>query len=461
MSWLRRLLRREEWIFLVGAILLAGGAFAFYTWSRPATLTVAVAPRDSGEARLIEAYAEALVREKKDMRLRLSMFDSVRESAEAMAHGKADLAIVRPDVTLPENGMTIAILRQEAVILLAPEGAKITDIAGLDKKRLGVVARHSADPDAIAKLLGEYDLRAPGVTLVPLQPDEVEAAFLQKRVDALAMVAAPVGAGTERIVRAIERAAGKKVVILAIPEGDALTLRNPSLVSLTIPAGAYGGRPKLPADDVKTVGVSYRLMARSDLDRDRVARVTEYLFEMRSRLAQVTPSAYQLASPPYEDARNATSAILPNHPGAIDYLQREQQTFFMRYGDWIYLLMFSGGGLFSAAAWLMQRFARKRREVVDKVLDRLIDILGEARAATNAADLDNLSLEIDGLVVHAVRYARHHATGTRSMSALILALDSARAAIADCRRSLVGTPVEAPGPSPAGRFARLIDVGSS
>lgn len=449
--------RKEEFIFLAGALILAAGALAVYLWSRPASLAVAVAPRDSGEARLIEAYADALSREKKDVRLRLVPFDSVRQSAEALAQGKVDFAIVRPDVLLPENGMTIAVLRQEAVILVAPEGSKIDDIAGLAKKRLGVVARHEADPEAVLKLLAEYDLRAPALTIVPLTPEEVEGAFLQKRVDAIAMIAAPVGAATEKIARAVERAAGKKVSIVPIGEGDALTLRNPTLVPLTIPAGAFGGRPKLPADEVKTVGVSYRLMARSDLDRDRVARVTEYLFEMRARLARATPAAYQLASPTYEDTRTATSATLPIHPGAIDYLQREQQTFFMRYGDWIYLLMFSGGGLFSAAAWLTQRFARKRREVVDKVLDRLIDILGEARAATSAAALDDLSLEIDSLVVHAVRYARHHATGTRSMSALILALDSARAAVADCRRKLVGTPVETPSPATSGRFARIVD----
>ena len=47
-----------------------------------------------------------------------------------------------------------------------------------------------------------------------------------------------------------------------------------------------------------------------------------------------------------------------------------------------------------------------------------------------------MTAEIDHLVTHAIRYARHQATNPRAMSALILAIDAARAAVADHRRDL-------------------------
>ncbi len=47
-----------------------------------------------------------------------------------------------------------------------------------------------------------------------------------------------------------------------------------------------------------------------------------------------------------------------------------------------------------------------------------------------------MATEIDDLVTDAVRHARWRTTTTRTMSALILALDSARAAVADRRHEL-------------------------
>jgi hypothetical protein len=133
-----------------------------------------------------------------------------------------------------------------------------------------------------------------------------------------------------------------------------------------------------------------------------------------------------------------TSAALPNHPGAVDYFNREQETFMDRYGDWLWLLLFAGGGISSALAWMAEIFARKRRELVDEVLDRLTVLISEARQAKTLADLDAITAEIDHLVTHAIRYARQQATNTRAMGALILAIDSARAAVADHRRDLEG-----------------------
>ncbi len=58
--------------------------------------------------------------------------------------------------------------------------------------------------------------------------------------------------------------------------------------------GLFGGNPRLPAEDVATVGSSYRLMARADLSRSLAAEVTQHLFEMRSALDDRVPAAMLL-----------------------------------------------------------------------------------------------------------------------------------------------------------------------
>ena len=102
---------------------------------------------------------------------------------------------------------------------------------------------------------------------------------------------------------------------------------------------------RLPAEDVVTVGSSYRLVARADLPRSLAAEVTQHLFEMRSALADTVPAANAIDNPAYEDTADATSAHLPIHPGAIDYYEREQETFIERYESWIYLVAILAGGV--------------------------------------------------------------------------------------------------------------------
>src|SRR5215210_3597080 len=436
---LLRIFRQRHWHIGLGAALLALTlaltALAYWYFASPTRFRVAVGPRDSVEARLIDAFAEALAHTRRDIRLDVVPVDDVRQSAEALRQHKVDLAVVRPDVFLPDNGLTLSILREEAVIVLAPKASKIEEMANLEKKRLGVVTHHEADAPVLTTILAHYDLAPPIITLVPLGADEVEAAFTGKRIDALVFMAAPVGKEAAGLVRSVLKATNRAVTVVPVKEGEALALKWPALTMMTVPEGSLSGRPELPEEEFKTVSVSYRLMARVGLDRGPVSKVTQYLFQMRSRIARSTASVNLMRAP---DNETMTSAALPNHPGAVDYFNREQENFMDRYGDWLWLLLFAGGGVSSAMAWIAQFFARKRRELVDEVLDRLTCILSEARQAKTAADIDVLHAELDNLVTHSIRYARRRTTNTQAMSALILAIDSARAAIADRRRDILG-----------------------
>jgi hypothetical protein len=132
----------------------------------------------------------------------------------------------------------------------------------------------------------------------------------------------------------------------------------------------------------------------------------------------------------------STSATLPNHPGAVDYFEREQRSFMERYGDFVYLFALFGSGLVSALAWLRQRLIRRRRERIDDVLDRLLAIGTEARNAETAQHLDTLKTETEDLLLAAIDYTRAGTNDQRTHRVLTFAIDAARAAIADRRRQL-------------------------
>lgn len=436
-----KILLRREFVFLALAILLGVGAAVAYWGSRATVLTVAVAPRDGTEPALIHAYAEALAKRHKQIRLRILPFDDVRDSAEALRDGRADLAVVRPDVDLPDNGLTLAILRDQAMIIASPEPSGIDRFPDLDRKRLAILAHRDADEALIRALLGHYGLTLiigepeaalppRHVALIDMAEADLAAAFARKRVDAVVSVIAPTAPTAQRIVGIVQAASrNRRVSFVDVENAEAFIARMPRLQAVTMPAETFGGSPKVPAEEVRTVGASYRLMARSSLPRSVAADVTQHLFELRSGMANVTPAADYVQAPAYDSTVGATSARLPIHPGAVDYFEREQQSVIERYEAWIYLIAFLSGGLGSAAAWIGQRLSRLRRERVEEATDRLLEIRREAQDAGDSQRLNVLAREIDDLAGDIAKHALERPTEARTMSAASIAIDAARSTV--------------------------------
>lgn len=444
LTWL---LRREALLLGTLAILLTAALAAWFLL-QATVLTIAVAPRDGTEPDLIKAYADALEAGGEGVRLKVLSFDDVRESAAALQDGRADLAVVRPDVLLPTNGLTLAILRDQAMVIASPDQAGIKSFPKLAGRRLGIAAHRTADLSLLKTLLGYYGLtletdaatgplRERAVHLVRVEQEAVAAAFREKRIDAFVSIIAPSAPKALALVGAVRAVARTgKVEFVAVEDDGAVIERFPKLQSVTIPGGLFGGDPKLPGDDVKTVGASYRLMARASLSRAVAADVTQHLFEKRTVAAQATDAAEYIQAPAYDTTAAATSARIPIHPGAIDYYEREQHGFVDRYGDTLYLLGALGGGLVSVLAWIRQRLSGLRRERIDKIIDRLLAVTGQARAARDGATLDTLAVEVDGLAADVVRYARTGEADARALSAATVAIDTARATLADLRQRI-------------------------
>jgi TRAP-type uncharacterized transport system substrate-binding protein len=431
--WAVRL--RRYWKGLVLGLGLALSAALAWALLTPTRLSVAVPRHDAAETGVIAAYARALAEHHKGIRLRLQTFDDYGGTAAAMERQAVDLALVRPDVGYPGNGLTAAIMREETLIVVAPAERKVDGLEKLAGRRLGMVTRDQADAAALETILDYYGTAARDITVVRIRPAEIEADLAGRRLDALAFMAAPRTDEASRIITAAAGALGGTIAAVALEGLEPLTHRNPAFKEATIAPGAFSLKPKLPAEEMKTAAITYRLVAADTLDRITVSRVVQHLFEMRPLIAKSHP-AINLMKAPDNDA--SLSAPLPNHRGAADYFNREQQSFMDRWGDWLWLGLFAVGGLLSGLTGLRQVFASRRQHAVDDVLDRLLAILTEAREAKEVGRLDALTGEIDGLVIRAVRHARWRTTSARTMSALIIALDSARAAIHDRRRELAG-----------------------
>jgi TRAP-type uncharacterized transport system substrate-binding protein len=450
---MRALLRsfRRHQTSLVLALGLGLLALSGWLFLAPTYFRVGIPMHNSFESEVIVAYAEALKQQRKDVRLRVLKFADYAASSRALENGTVDLALVRPDILYPANGLTAAVMREEILIIIAPSKKKIDSLNKLAGKQLGMVIRNDADLAVLEAVLSHYTGITAEIKVVTLRRAELEGGGLGRRVDALAFIATPRSEDANRLVQTAVQAFGEDVATLSLEGLQPLSARNPALQEISLDAGAISHKPKLPNEELKTAGISYRLVAADVLDRIPVSKLVQHLFEMRPRVARSQPTV-NLMKAPANDAE--MSAALPIHRGAVDYFNREQQTFMDRWGDWLWLALFGAGGITSVLAWIRESFVRQRQDVIDKVLDRLVCMLSEARAAKTLAELSEMAGEIDGLVAHAVRQARWRTTPSRTTGSLIIALEGVRAAIADKRREL-----ETKSPALVPEHSPMLDAG--
>src|SRR5437879_1503599 len=147
--------RKIMFITLAGILAVVGTlAGAYYFAMRPVTLRISVGPANSDDLKLVQMLTQAFAHN--SVRLRPMQTDSATTSAQALADGKADLAIIRGDLDVPKNAQAVAMLRKNVAVLWVPPaakgkgkgkkaGPKITRIPQLSGHRIGVVGRTAAN----------------------------------------------------------------------------------------------------------------------------------------------------------------------------------------------------------------------------------------------------------------------------------------------------------------------------
>jgi uncharacterized protein len=155
LGWFRRNRTSLVLALALGVLSLSTWYFLLPTW-----LTVAVTADQTQEAFALAAYARRLDQQKKNTRVRLVRVAGYAEAADALEQESVDLALVRPDIAYPSNGLTIVVLREEALFIVAPSTKKIDIITSLSGKQVGILARNQADVRFLEVVLMHYGVTA-------------------------------------------------------------------------------------------------------------------------------------------------------------------------------------------------------------------------------------------------------------------------------------------------------------
>jgi len=376
---------------VVGLVLLAGGAGLLgYRWyEQPTTLTIAVGSLDGEAGRLVSAIAAKFAQSKAPVRLSLVQTPGPLESATAFASGKVDLAVVRGDVGDLSQAQAVIVLAHATVLMIAPPGSSISDVAELKRATIGVIGAE-ANQKLIKVLTDEYDLTRAGVTFKPLAPADARRALESKEVRAILLVI-PLSEKYLALLRGVfPHAARTGPVMIAIESAGAIAEKERAYESFDVPKGTLRGSPPIPSDDLTTLKTSFYLVAQKKLGNDVIGDLTQSIMNARRDLLPELPALSQIATPDTD-----AGAYIPVHPGAAAVYEGTRESFLDQWGNAIFLAPMIAGALASvlAAAWKFLRTSEtpSRKEA----LDTLYALAARIRVAGSVSELEEIEREID------------------------------------------------------------------
>jgi TRAP transporter TAXI family solute receptor len=431
-------------VTLAGVLAVVGALAGGYIFStRPEILRIAVGPANSDDIRVVQALTQAFNQAHGQVRLHPIQTDGSVASAQALADDKVDLAIIRGDLDVPRNAQTVATLRKNFVVLWVPAtakgnarkaAAKITKIAQLAGHRVGVIGRTPANVNLLKLILKQYGVDPAKVEIVQFPASEAVDAIRGQKADAYLATGAIGGRATMEEIAASTRD-GKTPTFLAIDSAEAIAQNHPMYEASEIPAGAFGGSPDRPDDEVKTISFAHHIVARKGLSDSTVAAFTRQLFAIRQAVMTEFPLAAKIETPDTDK-----DAAIPVHPGAAAFIDGEEKTFLDRYGDFIWWGLMGLSAMGSAGAWFAGYLKRDQRHINSSLRERLLDMLAAARRSDSAEELDQMQSEADDILRKTLLCFEQGAIQQGSLTAFNIALEQFHDAVAHRKALLVSMP---------------------
>jgi TRAP transporter TAXI family solute receptor len=424
-------LRQPLFAFLAAVLAAIGlSVLIYYVTTWPTTLRVAVGPVANENVRTVTAALQTLAREREPFRLRLVLTEGAVQASEALDKGRADLALVRTDISYPRSGAAVAVMHNDYVVLIAPGGGART-VAELAGKSVGLVRDHAGNRELLRIIAQQAGLDPAVVAPALIRIPDVKQAFEQQKIAAVMIVGPITGRQVFDTVNAVSEAGGGDITFIPIPETNAIEQRFPLIEADTIVRGSFSGPRPRPEVDTPTLTVSHQLLAAKSLSDATIADFTRVILNAKAQIAVDAPLAARMEAPDQEK----TSPI-PIHPGTITYIDGQTSTFLERYGDWFYIgIMGLGLGGSLLAGWLSVRGARARASLMQR-LEGLEGLLARARAAPDEASLTEIDGEADKIFAYALKETAQNNMDATSAMAFNMAIAQVRDAVLSRRRVL-------------------------
>jgi TRAP-type uncharacterized transport system substrate-binding protein len=340
------------------------------------TLTFAVGAPDGNEAR---AKLASLLKSTKS-RLRLKIVAS-SDNAKALAQfdrREADLAVLRTDAKTPPRARAIAILEHDVVLLLSPRSKKIKSRAELKKKKIAIWAEGDTSASFVRNLFDINDLADAASRIQMAPPGSTLDKLFASGFGAVIAVS-----HASKVMKdgSFEQYAKQGMFTLnAIDEAKALARKIPAITEETLSTGMLSSAPKIPDDDLDTVGLEWMLVAQSKMTTSTAGDLARVIYENKSELALDDGFASKI-----EPAATDKDAFIIAHQGAAEYINDDTKSFMDRYSDMMYFGAAALSVIGSIFAAIYTNLTKAAPEQASELATAILDI-GERIEHANSLD---------------------------------------------------------------------------
>ena len=297
-----------------------------------------------------------------------------------------------------------------------------------------MVGRTAANVNLLKVILKQYGVDPSKIEIVQFPGSEAADAIRSQKADAY-LAAGPVNSKITIDAIAASTRDGKTPTFLAINSAEAIAQNHPMYEASEIPAGAFGGSPDRPDEEVKTISFAHHIVARKGLSDSTIAAFTRQLFAIRQTVMAEFPLAAKIETPDTDK-----DAVIPVHPGAAAFIDGEEKTFLDRYSDFIWWGLMGLSAMGSAGAWFAGYLKKDERNNNTSLRERLLDMLAAARRCDSAEELDQMQAEADDILRQTLLCFEHGAIEQGALTAFNIALEQFHNAVADRKALLMNMP---------------------
>jgi hypothetical protein len=165
----------------------------------------------------------------------------------------------------------------------------------------------------------------------------------------------------------------------AIDEAKALARKIPAITEETLSTG-MSSAPKIPDDDLDTVGLEWMLVAQSKMTTSTAGDLARLIYENKSELALDDGFASKI-----EPAATDKDAFMIAHQGAAEYINDDTKSFMDRYSDIMYFGAAALSVIGSIFAAIFTNLTKAAPEQASELATAILDI-GERIEHANSLD---------------------------------------------------------------------------
>jgi TRAP-type uncharacterized transport system substrate-binding protein len=394
----------------LAAVALAGVVWRARTPTPIRPITLTSGPLGTTRAVVARAMVDAIAA--RGVEIELVATQGADDELARVDAGTIDFALVSETYRVRSRSHVreVAPLYVEMLHLLVKE--ELADAVG---RSLGALSGHTVDlgpPGSTSAALATAVLRfagvpraegasADGATERMLDITELDALVAAGDRNALPDAVMHLATVPSTIARRLINHAGYRLVPLSFAEALSLNalitddaragvsgeVDRQQVSDAVIPAYTYGIEPAIPADPLHTVGARLALVANEDVSPEVVELVLDTLYG--SRIARLT-------RPPLDHSVLRQPFHLPQHPGTVAYLRRDQPYVTQDMVDALSNSISVIGALAGATLFFWQWWRQRRQAVRDETFGRYVLRLGDVERRMVALEL-SATLELEPL----------------------------------------------------------------